>query len=414
MKEAGVGLDPKVLDELLEGVKKPEDFNQMLRGLTKSLIERALEAELTVHLGHEAGKAVGNESRNVRNGKSKKTVQGQLGRVELEIPRDRQSSFEPQLIGKGQRRTEVLDKAILSLYARGMSTRDIEAQIKELYDVDVSPTLISTVTDTVLEEVKAWQNRPLSNLYPIVYLDCIFVKLRHRETGMVSSQAVFVAVGVNLDGYKEVLGLWIERNEGAKFWLGILTELKNRGLEDVFIFCVDGLKGFPQAIEAVYPKSQVQLCMVHLLRYCLNFVPWKERKAVAADLKAIYSAATEQQAELALEAFEKQWNNQFPAIAQAWHRNWDRIIPIFDYPQDIRRAIYTTNVIESLNYTLKKVVKTRGAFPDEDSLFKVLFLAIQNAQTDWTMPIRDWKKALNWFATIFGDRLTDRMRTQNS
>jgi putative transposase len=413
MKETGLGLDSKALDELLVGVKNPEDFNQMLRGLTKSLIERALEAELTVHLGHELGKTIGNEAGNVRNGKSKKRVQGEFGAVELEIPRDRQSSFEPQLIAKGQRRSEVLDKAILSLYARGMSTRDIEAQLKELYQVDVSPALISSVTDAILDEVKAWQNRPLAALYPIVYLDCIFVKLRSRESGAVHTQAVFVAVGVNLDGYKDVLGLWIERNEGAKFWLGVLTELKNRGLEDVFIFCVDGLKGFPQAIETVFPKSQVQLCMVHLLRYCLNFVPWKERKAVAADLKAIYNAPTEEQAKLALEAFERQWNTQFPAIAQAWRRNWDRIIPIFDYPSEIRRAIYTTNVIESLNYTLKKVVKTRGAFPDEDSLFKVLYLAIRNAQTDWTMPIRDWKPALNWFATIFGDRLTDRMRTQN-
>lgn len=294
VRNAEVEGKEKLLDGLLAGVKNPEDFNQMLRGLAKDLMERALAAEMTVHLGHEHGQAVVNAAGNVRNGSSKKRVQGEYGAVELEIARDRQGSFEPQLIEKGQRRTELLDKAILSLYARGMSNRDIEAQLKDLYEVEVSPTLISTVTDAVLEQVKAWQNRPLAALYPIVYLDCIFVKL--RESGVVRSQAVFVAIGVNLEGHKEVLGLWIEANEGAKFWLGVLSELKSRGLEDVLIFCVDGLKGFPQAIEAVYPKSQVQLCMVHLLRYCLNFVPWKLRKAVAADLRAIYSAPTEAQA----------------------------------------------------------------------------------------------------------------------
>jgi putative transposase len=286
-------LDPKVLDELVAGLGNPEAFKGLLQQLSKGLLERALEAEMTHHLGHESGGEVKNREGNTGNGKGKKTVQGEVGKIALEIPRDRQGSFEPQIVKKHQRLISGMDEKILSLYAKGMSTRDIESSLKDLYDVEVSPSLISQVTDAVKEEVKAWQSRALDDLYPVVYLDCIFVKL--RKDGVVRSQAVFVAIGLNLDGNKEVLGLWIEHHEGATFWLGVLNDLKNRGVDDVFIFCVDGLKGFPEAIEAVYPQSQVQLCIVHLLRNSLNYVPWKDKKAVANALKAIYKPPTDKQ-----------------------------------------------------------------------------------------------------------------------
>ncbi len=414
MAETKSRIDPEVLDDLLRGVDDERDLTGVLRQLSKQLIERVLEAELTEHLGHDPGEVVINPEGNVRNGSSKKTLKGELGQVDLDIPRDRQGNFEPQLVKKHQRRLAGLDERILSLYARGLSTRDIQAELKELYEVEVSPTLISEVTDAVLAEVKAWQQRPLDALYPVVYLDCIFVKL--RVDGMVRTQAVYLAIAINLQGLKEVLGMWVGKDpkEGAKFWLSVLNELKQRGLDDVFIFCVDGLKGFPDTIEQVYPHSQVQLCIVHLIRNSLAFVPWGKRKTVARDLKAIYTAANEEQARDALEVFEQTHQDSYPTIAQLWRRNWDHIIPIFDYPADIRRAIYTTNVIESLNYSLKKPLKTRGAFPTEDALRKVLYLAIMQASKKWTMPIRDWKKALNWFAQLFGARLLDKLGTQNS
>ena len=281
-----------------------------------------------------------------------------------------------------------------------------------MYEVEVSSSLISEVTDAVLGEVKAWQSRPLEALYPVIYLDCIYVKL--RVDGSVRTQAVYVAIAINLDGVKEVLGLWIgtDATEGSRFWLSVLTELQHRGLEDVFIFCVDGLKGFPEAIEQVYPQSQVQLCIVHLIRNSMTFVPWDQRKEVAKDLKAIYTASSEKKAEESLSSFEEKYKNDYPTVAQIWRRNWLNIIPIFDYPAEIRKAIYTTNVIESLNYSLKKPLKTRGAFPTEDSLMKVLFLAMQNVSKKWSMPIKNWKKALIWFAQLFGDRLLDRLNTR--
>ncbi len=407
-------IDAKILDDLLRGVDSERDLTGVLRQLSKQLIERVLETELTEHLGHEPGEVVINPEGNVRNGSSKKTLKGELGQVDLDIPRDRQGNFKPQLVKKHQRRLAGLDERILSLYARGLSTRDIQAELKELYEVEVSPTLISEVTEAVLAEVKLWQQRPLDALYPVVYLDCIFVKL--RVEGVVRTQAVYLAIAINLQGLKEVLGMWVgkDQKEGAKFWLSVLSELKQRGLGDVFIFCVDGLKGFPDAIEQVYPHSQVQLCIVHLIRNSLTFVPWGKRKTVARDLKAIYTAANEEQARDALEVFEQTYRDSYPTIAQLWRRNWDHIIPIFDYPADIRRAIYTTNVIESFNYSLKKPLKTRGAFPTEDALRKVLYLAIMQASKKWTMPIRDWKKALNWFAQLFGARLLDKLGTQNS
>jgi putative transposase len=403
----------EVLDELVSGIQTEEDLTAVMRQLSKGLLERVLEAEMTEHLGHDSGGIVINAEGNTRNGVSKKTVKGELGEVELEVPRDRHSEFEPQLIKKHQRRLAGLDKRILSLYARGLSTTDIQDELKEMYEVEVSSSLISEVTDAVLAEVKTWQSRPLEALYPVVYLDCIYVKL--RVEGSVRTQAVYVAIAINLDGVKEVLGLWIgtDATEGSRFWLSVLTELQHRGLEDVFIFCVDGLKGFPEAIEQLYPQSQVQLCIVHLIRNSLHFVPWDQRKEVAKDLKAIYTAASENLAIEALEAFENKYQDSYPTVAQIWRRNWLNIIPIFDYPAEIRKAIYTTNVIESLNYSLKKPLKTRGAFPTEDSLMKVLFLAIQNVSKKWSMPIKNWKKALNWFAQLFGDRLLNRLDTRN-
>ncbi len=414
MAETKSRIDREVLDELLRGVGDEHDLTEVLRQLSKQLIERVLEAELTEHLGHDKGEVVINPEKNVRNGSSQKTLKGELGEVALDVPRDRQGNFEPQLVKKHQRRLAGLDERILSLYARGLSTRDIQAELKEFYDVEVSPTLISEVTDAVLAEVKLWQQRPLDSLYPVIYLDCIFAKL--RVEGVVRTQAIYIAIAINLQGLKEVLGMWVgkEQKEGAKFWLAVLNELKQRGLDDVFIFCVDGLKGFPDAIEQVYPHAQVQLCIVHLIRNSLTFVPWGKRKAVAHDLRTIYTAVNEEKAGEALAVFEDSYRDTYPTIAQLWRRSWDHIIPIFDYPADIRRAIYTTNVIESLNYSLKKPLKTRGAFPTEDALKKVLYLAIMHAAKKWTMPIRDWKKALNWFAQLFGARLLDKLGTQNS
>jgi len=412
-KKRETGISSEVLDELVKGIQTEEDFNAVIRQLSKGMLERVLEAEMTEHLGHEPGGEVINSEGNTRNGVSKKTVKGDLGELDLAIPRDRQGEFEPQLIKKHQRRLAGLDRKILSLYARGLSTRDIQDELKEMYEVEVSPSLVSEVTDAVLSEVRSWQSRALEALYPVVYLDCIFVKL--RVDGSVRTQAVYVAIAINLEGLKEILGLWVgrEAKEGATFWLSVLTELQQRGLEDVFIFCVDGLKGFPEAIEQVYPQSQVQLCIVHLIRNSMTFVPWRDRKEVAKDLKAIYTAASEKTAEEALTAFEEKYGQNYPTVAQIWRRNWLNIIPIFDYPADIRKAIYTTNVIESLNYSLKKPLKTRGAFPTEDSLMKVLYLAINKVSTKWTMPIHNWRQALNWFAQLFGDRLLDRLDTQN-
>lgn len=403
----------EVLDQLVKSISSEEDLNAVMRQLSRGLLERVLEAEMTEHLGHDSGAVVINSEGNTRNGIGKKIVKGDLGEVELDIPRDRQGEFEPQIIKKHQRRLTGLDKRILSLYARGLSTTDIQDELKEMYEVELSSSLISEVTDAVLAEVKAWQSRPLEALYPVVYLDCIYVKL--RVEGSVRTQAVYVAIAINLDGHKEVLGLWVgtEATEGSRFWLSVLTELQQRGLEDAFIFCVDGLKGFPEAIEQVYPQSQVQLCIVHLIRNSLHFVPWDQRKEVAKDLKAIYTAASEKKAEEALEAFEEKYKADYPTVGQIWRRNWLNIIPIFDYPADIRKVIYTTNVIESLNYSLKKPLKTRGAFPTEDSLMKVLYLAISNASKKWTLPIKSWKKALNWFAQLFGDRLLNRLDTRN-
>jgi putative transposase len=399
-------IDNKLIDNLLKDYQTPEEIlgdNGLLKQLTKAVLERAMQAELTEHLGYERHDSAGDNSGNSRNGKSRKTLKGDFGHLPLEVPRDRNSTFEPQIVPKGQTRFSGFDDKILSLYARGMTTREIQSHLEEIYQVEVSPALISAVTDAVLEEVTLWQNRPLDALYPILYLDALQVKI--RDGAHIRNKAIYLAIGVNLSGIKEVLGLWVAQAEGAKFWLQIVTELKNRGVRDIFIACVDGLKGFPEAIEAVFPEAQVQLCIVHLVRHSLNYVGWKQRKEVASDLQLIYRAATREEAELQLSAFAEKWDSQFPTIAQAWRRNWEHITPFFAYPADIRRVIYTTNAIESVNMSLRKVIKNRGSFPTDEAALKLLYLALQNITQKWTMPIKQWKAALNRFAILFEERM---------
>jgi transposase-like protein len=395
-----------LIDELLEDVDDPKDIlgkNGLLKQLTKRLVERSLEAELSDHLGYEPHEPKGHGTGNNRNGKGEKTVQSETGAIDIKVPRDRNGSFEPKLIKKRQRRLEGFDDKVLALYSRGLSTRDIQGQLEELYGAEVSPTLISNVTNAVMDDVRAWQSRPLSTVYPILYFDALFVK--SRQEGPVKNKAVYLALGINIEGEKELLGLWIAETEGSKFWHSVFNELKNRGVQDCFIACVDGLKGLPEAIEAVYPHTQVQLCIVHKLRNSFKYVPWKDRKAVAKDLRAVYAAATIEEAEQALEDFSKLWDAKYPAISPSWRSDWDRLTVFFDYTPELRKVIYTTNAIESLNYSLRKMLKNRGAFPSDDSIIKILYLAINRVSKKWTMPIRNWKAALNQFVILFGDRV---------
>jgi putative transposase len=399
-------IDNELIDNLLKDYKKPADLigeNGLLKQLTKQLLERAMAAEMTEHVGYGKNDPIGNNSGNSRNGKSAKTIKGSFGTMPLEVPRDRNGTFEPQIIEKHQTRFTGFDENIISLYSRGMSTREIQQHIEEIYHVEVSPALISSVTDAVLDEVKTWQNRQLDAVYPIVYMDAIQFKV--RDNGHVKSKAIYLAIGVTLEGYKEVLGLWIAQTEGAKFWLQVVTELKNRGVTDIFIACVDGLKGFPEAIESVFPQTEVQLCIVHLVRHSLNFVGWKERKEVARDLKTIYAAATDVEAEQKLAAFSLKWDAKFPMIAKSWRANWARVIPFFAHPPEIRKVIYTTNAIESLNMSLRKVTKARGSFPSDEAVAKLLYLALRNIAKKWTRPVHNWKDALNRFAIIYENRL---------
>jgi len=396
----------ELLDALMKDYKKPEDLigeNGLLKQLTKKLLERAMQAEITEHLGYEKNAPSGKNSGNSRNGIYKKNIKGEFGNLDVAVPRDRNASFEPIILPKGESRFTGFDDKIISMYARGMTTRDIQAHLEEIYGVDVSPTLVSQVTEAVTDEIKLWQNRPLDEVYPIMYLDAVRVKVRHD--GRVINKAVYLAIGVTMNGVKEVLGMWTAETEGAKFWLQVVTELKNRGVKDIFIACVDGLKGFPEAIEAVFPQTQIQLCIVHMVRHSLNYVSWKQRKEAADDLKAIYQAPTLEMAETNLDAFAAKWDATHPTIAKSWRNNWERIIPLFSYPPDIRKAIYTTNAIESLNMSLRKVTKNRGSFPNDDAMFKLLYLALKNIAKKWTMPIKHWKSALNQFSIIFEGRM---------
>jgi putative transposase len=392
----------ELIDELMATSDGPLIGRDGLsKELTKALVERMLGGELNHHLGYQKHEVAGHGSGNSRNGKSQKTVKGEAGEMTIEVPRDRNGTFEPQLIEKHQTRFEGFDGKILSMYARGMTVRDIQGHLQEMYGVDVSAALISEVTDSVLEEVKAWQDRPLEALYPIVYLDALMVKM--RQDGKVDNRAVYTAIGINMDGGKSVLGLWTNNTEGAKFWMSVLTNLKNRGMRDAFIVCTDGLKGFPDAIEAVFPSALVQTCIVHLIRASLNYVNWKERKAMAADLKSIYRAPSADTAEAALSAFRIKYPKH-QVVADVWERNWQRVIPFFEFPEEIRKIIYTTNAVESLHMTLRKVTKNRGSFPTQDAAIKLLYLALQNVAKKWHT-VQGWREALRQFAIRWPERI---------
>ena len=399
-------INTDLIDELLKDYKKPEDItgdNGLLKQLTKAILERALESEMTHELGYTKHSRPAKPSVNARNGTSTKTLKTDHGELELSIPRDRNSEFEPQIVKKGQRRFTGFDDKIVSMYARGMTTRDIQGHLEEIYGVEVSPDLISSVTDGIMTEVKEWQNRPLDEVYPIVFFDAIRMKI--RDEGRVINKAAYLAIGVGMDGLKDVLGIWIEKNEGAKFWLSVFTELRNRGLHDVLIACVDGLKGLPEAIESVFPDAEVQLYIVHMVRNSLKFVSYKDRKKIAADLKNVYRATTVEQAEEALKDFEETWDSRYPMISKSWRSNWPRITPFFAYSAEIRKAIYTTNAIESLNNSLRKVTKTRNSFPTDEAAIKLLYMALKNIMKKWTMPIRNWNLAIHQFSIRFGERL---------
>ncbi|EHU5190817.1 IS256 family transposase [Vibrio parahaemolyticus] len=402
-------MDKKALEafarEAAKSIKTESDLDDFRKMLTKVTVETALNVELDEHLGYE--KHSPKPSSNSRNGYTSKSIVTDDGEVPIDVPRDRESSFEPKLVRKHQTRFQSMDDKILSLYAKGMTTREIVATFKEMYDADVSPTLISKVTDSVLEQVVEWQSRPLDEVYPIVYLDCIVVKIRQDK--QVINKAVYLALGVNMEGQKELLGMWLSEAEGAKFWLAVLTELQNRGVKDILIACVDGLKGFPDAINAAFPNTQIQLCIVHMVRNSVRYVPWKDYKAVAADLKKIYQSKTEDEALLALEQFSDKWDDKYPQISRSWTAHWNNLNTLFNYQEDIRRAIYTTNAIESLNSVIRKAIKKRKLFPTDESARKVIFLAIQDASKRWTMPIRNWRQALNRSMIMFEDRLTEYM-----
>ena len=386
-----------------KNIKTQDDLKEFQQMLTKITVEAALNAELDDHLGYI--KHEPSEADNARNGYSSKTIQTEEGQFELSTPRDRVGSFNPRLVKKHQRRFTAMDDKIIFLYAQGMSTREIVITFKEMYGADVSASLISKVTNAVIDQVVEWQSRPLDSIYPIVYLDCIVVKIRQDKR--VINKAVYLALGVNMDGHKELLGMWLSENEGAKFWLNVLTELQNRGVKDILIACVDGLKGFPDAINTAFPDTQIQLCIVHMVRNSIKYVPWKDYKPVTADLKLIYQAVTEEEALLALERFSERWDVKYPQISRSWRAHWDNLNTLFNYPEDIRKAIYTTNAIESLNSVIRKAIKKRKLFPSDDSAKKVIYLAIQQAAKKWTMPIRNWKLALNRFMIEFEDRLAE-------
>lgn len=422
----------KLAREMADGISTQQELSTVLRLVSKTMIERMLDAEMNVHLGrngHAAGgdlpageqelpavavrsadgaTATGStavpQPANRRNGRSRKTIQGESGETTISTPRDRDGTFEPLLIPKYERRLAGFDQKILALYAKGMSTRDIQELLRELYGVEISPTLISSLTEAVGQEAAAWRSRPLLPVWPIVYFDGIVVYVRGAN-GRVSQHTIYVALGVNLEGRKELLGLWLGESEGAKFWLGVLTDLKNRGVQDIFVACVDGLTGFPEAIRAAFERTKVQLCVVHLVRAALKYVPEQDSKAVARDLKKIYNAATLVEAETALQEFAQAWDAKYPTISKTWHARWTDIITLFDFPWPIRKAISTTNAIESVNSVIRKYTRNRKIYPNEDSALKITWMAICEASKKWTMPIRKWKEALNHFAILFEDRL---------
>ena len=387
--------------EAAKGMKTEQDLNDFRKILTKVTVEAALNAELDHHLGYQKNEQ--SRSANYRNGSMSKTLRTEDGQFEVDTPRDRNGDFEPHLVKKNQTRFTSMDDKILYLYAKGMTTREIVATFKEMYDAEISPALISKVTNAVIEEVVEWQSRPLEPVYPIVYLDCIVVKIRQDKR--VINKSFYLALGVNMEGHKDLLGIWLSENEGAKFWLNVLTELQNRGVKDILIACVDGLKGFPDAINTAFPETQIQLCIVHMVRNSLKYVVWKDYKAVTKDLKLIYQSITEEEALQALDEFSTRWDEKYPQISRSWRAHWDNLNTLFIYPEEIRKAIYTTNAIESLNSVIRKALKKRKLFPTDDSARKVIYLAILDASKKWTMPIRNWKLALNRFMIEFETRL---------
>lgn len=394
----------KLAEQLMAELGTEDNVEAFTKALRKQFWEATLEGEMDNHLGYSKHNKAGNGSGNSRNGKTKKKLKSELGELDIDAPRDRNGTFEPKAIEKRQSRVSGIDDKILFLYAKGQSTRDIASTIEELYDIEISPSLISRVTDRVTDQVKQWQSEPLQPLYPILYLDCIVLKIRQNQK--VINKSMYLALGVNLEGHKELLGMWLAENEGAKFWLSVLTELKGRGLEDILIACVDGLKGFPEAIQVEYPQCQVQLCIVHMVRNSMKLVPYKDYKEVTTDLKLIYHSVTEEEAEQQLKQFGEKWDEKYPQISKSWTSNWHNLTAIYNYPPDIRKAIYTTNAIESLNSVIRKATRNRKVFPTDDSAKKVVYLAIQEASKRWTMPIRNWKLALNRFSIEFGERVT--------
>ena len=396
---------PEILDQILAGGSlKPEDLageDGLFRRLKKALLERALGAELTHHLGYEKGDPAGRGTGNSRNGTSSKALLTEDGEIEIEVPRDRAGTFEPVIVAKGQTRFDGFDEQIISLYGRGLTVREIQGHLAELYGTEVSPDLISKVTDAILDEVREWQSRPLESIYPVVFFDALRVKI--RDEGMVKNKAVYVVLGMTASGEKDVLGLWIEQTEGAKFWLKVMNDLRTRGVADILIAVVDGLKGFPEAINSVFPKTMVQTCIVHLIRNSLSFVSWKDRKAILPSIKAIYHAENADAALLRLEDFEAEWGKRYPAIGAAWRRAWQHVIPFFAFAPDIRKMIYTTNAVEALNRSLRKIIKTRGSFPNDEAAMKLLYLAVRNAGVHWRRPVA-WTAAMGQFAIQFGER----------
>ena len=399
-------IDPKLLNELLKGYKKPEDLwgeNGIFGQIQKAMMERILEDEMKFHLGYDKHSPEGKNSGNSRNGKSRKTIITEHDSLDIDIPRDRNSEFEPQLVRKHQRRINKFDDMVISLYSRGLSTEEICGHLKEIYHTDVSKELISHITNTIYEEVQQWRNRPIDDLYPIIFFDAIRIKI--RDSGRVVNKVVYLALGIDLEGQKDLLGMWIAHNEGAKFWLGVLTELKNRGLNDILIACIDGLKGFPEAIESVFPETDIQLCVVHMIRNSIRFVSWKDRKKITSDLKNIYRAATEEEGKKQLDLFAKKWNKQYPTISKSWYENWSNLKTFYDFPDNIRKVIYTTNAVESINMSLRKVTKTRASFPNDRAVYKIIYLAVQNISKKWTMPLQNWHQAVNQFAIKYEGRV---------
>lgn len=401
-----MAISKEVLDALMKDYKGPDDLtgpDGLLKELTKALVERAMEAEMTEQIGFEKNDQAEKETTNRRNGSTPKTLRSEQGPLQINVPRDRDGTFEPVIVPKHQREFKGFDDQILSMYSRGMTTREITEHLKEIYKVDVSPELISRVTDSVKELIEEWRKRTLDAFYPIVFLDALVINV--KENSKVVKKAIYLALAVRIDGKKELLGLWIDQNEGAKFWYEVLSELKNRGVNDILIAGVDGLTGFPEAIKTVFPKTEVQLCIVHMVRNSLKYVPFKDRKAVAAGLKGIYTAPSEQAASEELERFAMTWDPKYPTISRSWRSRWPEVIPFFKFPEVIRKVIYTTNAIESVNYTIRKVTKNRQSFPNTEAAEKLVFMALQNISKKWTMPLRDWGSALNQFAIIYGDRV---------